>query len=150
MYPDLCEHLLEISKSLEGFIVREFRHESSSASAAPTAIATTPVDDDKDIAGRVTVVKAIFPDYGKAFILASLKAFDMDVERTTDALLTGNIPPHLDRLDRFIPSHSTFAIIIENVIRTAELVTIGKSSLQVAFSEESNKSFLKLQKAKIR
>ena len=57
----------------------------------------------------------------------------MNLERTTDALLSNNLPPNLAKLDH-----------------KAENITIGKSSLQTAFKSTENKQFIELQKQRIR
>ena len=46
------------------------------------------------------MLQALFPDHGDGFCYACLDAFQWDVERTIDALLTDNLPPALTNLNR--------------------------------------------------
>lgn len=48
----------------------------------------------------VGAVLSIFSDVGDGYAAACLQAFDWDVDRTVDALLSENLPPTLRKLDR--------------------------------------------------
>lgn len=50
----------------------------------------------------ISSLKSLFPDYGDAFLLACLTAYDMSLERCIDALLQDNLPPHLSKMDRSV------------------------------------------------
>ena len=65
-----------------------------------TTVALTPSSIFEQQSKQIQAVQSLFPDLGEAFIGACLETFDWNSERSIDALLGDNLPPHLRKLDR--------------------------------------------------
>lgn len=145
---------------MKGFLrtksVAEAKKSSSSniSSKKSVKIEVNPIVlSESEIDKQVMDLKSIFPDYGKAFILACLKSFHYNFEQTVDALITNDVPAHLQRMDRQVGSifHVAYYLILYSISnkRKAEIVTIGKSSLKLSNTKQQHDEFLKNQKARL-
>lgn len=74
----------------------------------------------------------------------------MNEEKTIDALITETLPQHLQQMDRYVIMFKNREISKLFLTRSFEAISIGKSSLQTAFSEKENKQFLEHQKARLK
>ena len=86
MSVDIVDNVLESCKSLQGFIqigqpaVKSVDHGMYTSQSNPKiskskgpSRSTSHVKDDHDSDDALNTLKSIFPDYGKAFLLACLK-----------------------------------------------------------------------------
>ena len=77
------------------------------SSHTETDAAERQEEDDRERTLRlecISSLQALFPDHGDGFCYACLDAFEWDVERTVDALLTGNLPPAIAHMNRAMRS----------------------------------------------
>ncbi|CAK8678222.1 unnamed protein product [Clavelina lepadiformis] len=60
----------------------------------------TEPSQDVETASLISSVHDLFPDFGSGFITACLREFDFNPERVIQKILDGDLPQHLDKMDR--------------------------------------------------
>lgn len=117
----------------------------SPATAALAVNSASSSSSEQSSSGAISELKAIFPDYGDAFLIACLRAFDGNNERTVDALLNENLPPNLVSMNRSLQS----AWIGKGGEHGGVVVgKTGKSELK--YELKRDESLIQKQKARIR
>ncbi|XP_060522407.1 activating signal cointegrator 1 complex subunit 2 [Cylas formicarius] len=94
--------LQELSKmnrqTLEG-VFRDFQPPPSHvAEGATEPSVETPERDAEDVERKIRHILDMFPHLGDGFILQCLESYDYDAGDVIDAILEGNLPPHLSEI----------------------------------------------------